>query len=139
MAGVPTYCKDKINLLNTITVRYDYLKDKTGKLAFTLPKGAVIVPNASCINVMTIFNGTTPTVTLGSLAQPQAIATSTDVTPATQGVRPVLAATINAGALWSPAVADTDIFFTVTTTNTTQGVVLITVSFSYPALLTDLL
>jgi hypothetical protein len=145
MPGTPQYSKATPNLMQVAIARFDLSKDKTGKVAFTLPKGAI--PNlGSQVNVTTAFNGTTPTVTIGHAANaaiaagPASLFASVDVAPAAVGVKGINgAATLNAGALNVPLAADTDITFTVGGGGAnTAGVVVLSLLFSYPILLTDL-
>lgn len=138
MAGVPQVSKSTPNLLQVVVARYDVSKDKTGKVAVTLPKGAIIMMSTA-INIPTAFNGTTPTALLGITGTTAALFASADVAPATAGTKPIVAATLNAGGLNAPLAADTDIIWTVGGGGAnTAGVAIACIVFAYPQLLTDL-
>lgn len=64
----------------------------TGKYEIgTLPAGAVVLRSSAYIP--TLFNGTTPLITVGTTASAAAFATSASIAPATAGFKPSLTGT----------------------------------------------
>lgn len=136
MAGVPQYAKDKPNLLQVVTSRFTVGTDKTGKVAFTLPKGAIVCPS-SFVNVKTAFDA--GTAQLGVSGTTAALFASADIAPTVQAAfKPIVNATVVTGATFNvPLAADTDVIWTVATA--TSGVLIACIVFVYPMFLTDLL
>lgn len=133
MAGTPRYAKDQPTMLQFMEASYNVASDVTGKVLFTLPKGARIIPGACALMVQTAFDGTTPTVLIGTSGDTDAIAASADVAPATAGLKALVLATLNAGAFKAAQTSDIDIIATVGGGGSnTAGLVYVTIAFAYP-------
>jgi hypothetical protein len=84
------------------------------------------IPLRSACYIATLFNGTTPTITLGTAGTVAGLMASADVAPATAGYK-VAPAT---GAMMGvPLAADTVITAVLTQTNTTAGKITFIVEF----------
>jgi hypothetical protein len=94
----------------------------TAKHVGTIPAGSFVLPGFC--HVITLFNGTTPTVELGSQLDPDAFATSALIAPATAGLKQNLI-----GALTGFLTDTTEVFLLLTATNTTAGDVDIVLPF----------
>lgn len=90
----------------------------------TLEAGAV--PLRAYTYVDTLFNGTTPTIDIGSTATPAGIMASADVAPATAGYK---AAPLTGALMGKPLAADTTFFAKLTQTNTTAGKMVAIIEF----------
>src|SRR3954466_13498951 len=81
----------------------------------TLPAGAMILRSSAYI--VTAWNGTTPTLDLGTAASASAFGTSATIVPAATGFKPGLTGT----GFGDTLTADTPVVVTIVQTNTTTG------------------
>lgn len=132
MPGIPQYHKD-LNVINTLVGYYDRTVDASGKLIGTLPKGAILIPGASTANITTAFDGTGPSVLVGTSGTTNAIFAAADITEGTTGIYAASAASLKTGGFHVPCADDTDIIFTVTEPGDgTVGKVYVCLSYYVP-------
>lgn len=140
MAGVPHFNKALRNIVAATSDQFSKALNNTGKLAFTLPKGACIDPQGWAA-ITTLFDGTTPLVKLGNAAGVTASAdddslwASADIAPATAALKIQVLATVTASAVTKvPLIEDLDFTWSWATTGSdgTVGVVMIVQPFFYP-------
>lgn len=117
-----------INAMHALRIRINIATPNAGQGEFTMTTGASnrrhigTVPAGSFVlalyrQISTLFNGTTPTLDIGTVASASGFATSAAIAPATVAVGEVAA-----GALSGFQSAETQAYIQYIATNTTAGI-----------------
>ncbi len=134
MLAAPNLHKD-LNVLQSVTFTYDATENTSGLVGFVLPANVVIVPAACQVLIERAFNGTSPTLAIGTQPSGGTLTNNSlfqtgDITVGTPGFYAASAAHVTAGGLNAMLTQDLAVVVTQSNTDSTAGLARITIAYS---------